>query len=190
MRDINFFKPYLRKREIKFDKRIIYVSLFSLILILFVGYSVLNAIKINNETKAVAKLRFIVEDKDTIAKVEKIKAKEIEVQNFKESVGKIRILDESIMAQDVINEELLEIINLRMPENLILTYLSVDNPTMEMQGVAEDKYSIAEFQEGLKDIDNCQDVFVSNIKTEEGYYSFTITITLKDVNYDGEEANN
>ena len=74
-----------------------------------------------------------------------------------------------------------------MPKDLILTSLNVGNNEIQIQGVAQDKWAVAEFSEGLKDIEESEDIFVSNITTEEGYYSFTITITLKDVSDDGEE---
>ena len=77
-----------------------------------------------------------------------------------------------------------------MPENLVLTYLSVENPVIQLRGVAQDKYSVAEFVKGLEDIENVDDIFVSNITTEVGYYSFSITITLKDVSVDGEATGN
>lgn len=190
MRDINFFKPYIQKKERKFDKRIIYYSLLSLVLVMFAAYSIYNFVRIKKQTYIVNRLKSTAEDPETLRKVEKIKLKEVEVEEFRKTVDRIKILDEKIMSQDIIKEELLEIISLRMPENLVLTYLSVENPVIQLRGVAQDKYSVAEFVKGLEDIENVDDIFVSNITTEVGYYSFSITITLKDVSVDGEATGN
>lgn len=187
MRDINFFEQYTKKKDRKLDKKIIFFALGSLIVIIFATYSVFNAIKIRQETNAVNALRATTEDPKTLERVEAIKAKENEVRKFRESVGKIKTLDESIMERDIIGEELLGIISRRMPENMVLTYLKVANPLIEMSGVAQDKWIVAEFTKGLEDIPNVESIFVSNITTEDAYYSFDLTITLEDVIDDVEE---
>lgn len=187
MRDINFFEQYTKKKDRKLDKKIIFFALGSLIVIIFATYSVFNAIKIRQETNAINSLRATTEDPKTLERVEAIKTKEIEVQNFRDSVSKIKTLDESIMKRDIIGEELLGIISKRMPENMVLTYLKIANPIIEMTGVAQDKWIVAEFTKGLEDIENVENIFVSNITTEDAYYSFDLTITLEDVINNDEE---
>lgn len=189
MRDINFFRQYTTKKERKFDKRIIYFALGNIVILALVAFSLFNLIKIKQETKVINSLRATVEDPQLIKRVEQIEDKQREVDVFRETVSKIKVLDENIMAQDIIGEELLELISLRMPEELILTYLSVSNPTIEMRGVAQDKWIVAEFAKGLEDIENVEDIFVSNITTEDGYYSFALSITLKDVSQNDDESN-
>lgn len=188
MRDINFFKQYRKKKEYKFDKRIIYFTLGSFLVLGFITFSLFNYMKIRDETKIVNTLRITAEDPKRLKKVEQIKTKEEEVHAFREAVSKIKVLDETITSKDIIGDELLEIISLRMPENLILTYLKVSNPTIEMRGVAQDKWLVAEFSKGLEDIDNVDNIFVSDITTETGYYSFTLSITLKDVIHDEQDS--
>ncbi len=188
MRDINFFETQVKeKKETKSDKRIIFYAIGIFIIFSFTAYSIYNLFRIRQEKQVISKLRATAEDPALTKKVEEIKVKENEIQAFRESVDVMKNLDEKIAEKDIIGEELLNTISLRMPKDLILTSLNVGNNEIQIQGVAQDKWAVAEFSEGLKDIEESEDIFVSNITTEEGYYSFTITITLKDVSDDGEE---
>ena len=151
MRDINFFETQVKeKKETKSDKRIIFYAIGIFIIFSFTAYSIYNMFRIRQEKRIISKLRVTAEDPILTKKVEEIKVKENEIQAFRESVDTIKKLDEEIAKKDIIGEELLNTISLRMPKDLILTSLNVGNNEIQIQGVAQDKWAVAEFSEGLK----------------------------------------
>lgn len=188
MRDLNFFEAYIEKDQFKIDKKLIYFTLSAFIILSFISYSVYNHLIIKQETKTVDSLRTIAENPETLKNVQKIKEKEVEVNDFRESVEKIRKLDEIIEARDIISESLLDNITLKMPEDLFLTSIGINNSDIQLVGMAKDKWAIAEFEKGLEDLDKVEDIFISNISLNEDFYNFNINITVEDVTIDGEES--
>ena len=188
MRDLNFFEPFIEKTEFKIDKRILFFSIGLFALLSLVSYTVYNSIIIRQQDRIVQSLKTTAENPGTLKKVEEIQEKEIEVNEFREAVEKIRYLDETIAKRDIIDEALLDKITARMPESLFLTSLSIYNREIQIVGIAKDKLSIAELEKGLEDIEDVEEIFISNISLEEDFYNFTINITLKDVDGNGEEA--
>ena len=188
MRDLNFFEPYIEKTEFKIDKKIMYFALGMFALLSFATYSIYNSIIIKQETIMVENLRTTAENPRSLEKVGEIEEKQIEVDEFREAVEKIRYLDESIAKRDIIDEALLDKITSRMPQYLFLTSLGIYNREIQIVGIAKDKLSIAELEKGLEDLEDAEEIFISNISLEEDFYNFTINITLKDVDGNGEEA--
>ena len=187
MRDLNFFEPYLEKSEFKIDKRILFFSIGLFALLSLVSYTVYNSIIIRQQDRIVQSLKTTAENPGTLKKVEEIQEKEIEVNEFREAVEKIRYLDETIAKRDIIDEALLDKITSRMPEDLFLTSLSIYNREIQIVGISKDKLSIAELEKGLEDLEDAEEIFISNISLEEDFYNFTININLKDVDGSGEE---
>lgn len=188
MRDLNFFEQYIEKREFKIDKRLIYFTLSSFVILSLITYIIYNAMIIKQETQMVENLRSTAENTKTVEKVEAIKVKDVEVAEFRESVDKIKQLDKTLEGRDIIDEKLLDMITSKIPEDLFLTSLSIQGGDIQIVGIANDKWSIAELQKGLEDLPNVEENFVSNISLQENHYSFNINITLKDVSVDGEES--
>lgn len=188
MKDLNFFEGYIEKREVKIDKKLIYFTLSSFVILSLITYTIYNAMIIKQENQMVDNLKSTAENAKTIEKVESIKVKQAEVAEFKESVDKIKQLDSALEARDVIDEKLLDMITSRIPEDLFLTSLSINGRDIQLVGITSDKWSIAELQRGLEDLLDVEESFVSNISLQEDHYSFNINITLKDVSVDGEES--
>src|SRR5690554_3344333 len=106
MRDINFFESFIEKKEFKIDRKLIYFTISSFIIIFLIGYMIYNTILIRHESKIVESLRSTAEDTRILKKVEEINNKEKEVVEFRQSVEKIMQLDKTIEERDIIDEEL------------------------------------------------------------------------------------
>ncbi|MDU5080042.1 PilN domain-containing protein [uncultured Tissierella sp.] len=187
MRDLNFFQNYIEKNEFKIDKKIIYFTVITFIFLSLIAYTVYNEIIIRQEKRIVVSLRETAEDTKTLKKVEEIRIKEVEVNEFKESVDKIKLLDKNIEERDIVDEALLDKINDNIPEELFLTSLSIQGEEIHIVGISKDKWAIAKFQKGLECIDNYDEIFVSNISKQEDYYNFSLNITLRSVSDDTED---
>jgi len=188
MKDLNFFEPYIEKRQFKFDKMFILYGIFILSLIAIVAYGIFNHLQINSLEDDIIDRKAIAENPVTIEKVEEIKSLETEVSTFRDEVNKIIELDKSIEGKDIIGEELLKEIKTKMPEDLFLTNFSAYEREIQISGISRDTYSIAEFAKGLDEIEDTDSTFVSNITNTEDYYNFVLNLTLKDVSIDGSQT--
>jgi len=188
MKDLNFFEPFIEKIDFKIGQKTMCGFLAIFLALFFTFYAVYRELIIRREWIIVDSLKVISEDPKRLKRVEKIQAKEKEVNELRVSVEKIRILDEMIESKDKINEILLETITVKMPEELFLTSLSMYNGQIEIVGISKDKWSIAEFEKGLEDLDDIKEIFISSIYLQDNNYNFTIDIKLEGVNIfeDGE----
>ncbi|MFA9422833.1 MAG: PilN domain-containing protein [Sedimentibacter sp.] len=184
MSDLNFFEPYVEKRELKFNKMIL---LYMLLLLCIVGvfaigtYNQLQIVMLQNQIKDKTE---IAENTDTVNKYNEIKALENQMVSFNEEVDNIKELDKNIAKTDIIREDLLSEIKSKMPEDLFLTNFSASGRDIQISGVAKDSNSVAEFSKGLKYINDVESVFISSIDNVEGDYNFVLNTTFKDVNID------
>src|SRR5699024_3770690 len=132
------------------------------------------------ETSVVNNLKSVAENPELLSKIDKIQERKIEVSKFKDSVVKIRKLDQIIESKDIINELLLDSIISIMPEDLFLTSIGINNDDIQLVGIAGGKRSIAEFEKGLEMLENVEEIFVSNISLQEDYYNFNVSIIMGD----------
>jgi Tfp pilus assembly protein PilN len=185
MKDLNFFEPYIEKHEFAFT-RIIFLYLLLAICICAISiYGIHNQMKINELNKQVQDRRTVIEDSNTIKKVNEIKKLEIELNNFKNEVNNMIEIDMSIESNNKVNEKLLKEIRNKMPSELFLTSFSAFENEIQISGISKDTYSVAEFEKGLGLIKDMDSVFISNISNTENYFNFELNLTLKDVSLDG-----
>lgn len=179
MRDLNFFESFIEKKEFKINRRIVFVTLSSFLVLSLTAYIIYNAILIRRESKIVESLKSTAEDPKILKKVEEIKSKEVEVNEYRASVEKIKQLDETIEKRDIIDEDLLNNINSKLGENIFLTSLSIQNNEIHLVGISKDKWEIAEFIKGIETLDIHEDIFASNISQQDDHYGFSLNIQLR-----------
>ncbi len=184
MSDLNFFEPYIEKREFKFNK---IVLLYTLLVLCIVGVATIGAynqfqiVMLQNQVKD---RLAVAEDSNIVNKYNEIKELENEMVVFKKEVDNIIEMDKNIAKNDIISEDLLSEIKLKMPTDLFMTNFSASGRNIQISGVAKDSNSIAEFSKGLGFIKDVESVFISSIDNVEGNYNFVLNMIFKDVNID------
>mgnify|MGYP001316469271 CR=1 FL=1 len=184
MNDLNFFEPYIEKREFKFNKMILLYTLLILCIVGVAAIGTYNQVQIGMLKNQVMDRRLVAENPKTVKKYNEIKELENEVTVFKGEVDNIIEMDKNIAKNNIISEGLISEIRSKMPEDLFLTNLSAVGRDVQISGVAKDSNSIAEFSKGLGLIKDVESVFISNIDNMEGSYNFVLNTTFKDVNID------
>lgn len=186
MRDLNFFEPYIEKRDIKFSKGLVLSLMGVFLLTLFTSYSIINYVRINKMKAEIKDLRLIAENPKIVHRVEIIKVQEDEVDLFKLEVERIRDLNKNIKDTDFIKEDFLKSVTGKMPKGMFLNSYRVSPREIAISGVSQDKLSVAEFRKGLEKIDKVADIFITNITRNEDYYNFNLTCMLEEVDLKNE----
>lgn len=186
MKDLNFFESYIEKKDFKANKQGVLFAVFGIILVLLLSKGLYNQYHISKINKEVNELKSVLEDQDTIDRVNVIKEKEEEINQFKEEVDRIVALDGLIEEEDFIDGDLLYLISSRLPEDVFLTSMGISSDEMNLTGIAENTWSVADFSKGLEYIDEVEEIFISDISQESDFYNFNINVILKGVTSDGE----
>lgn len=188
MKDLNFFENYVEKPEFNIDTRLI-IYFTAIILALFIViYTVSTQVKIRSISKDIAKLQTTIEDERINQRIENIKEKQAELDEFSDSLEQVQIFDNMVEEENIIDSYLLENIVSKMPEDVFFTSISIYSEEIQIVGNAKDKWAIAQLQKNLESIEDFHQIFISNISSEEGYCNFILNIYLKDVNMDNGEA--
>ncbi|MBP1927330.1 type IV pilus assembly protein PilN [Sedimentibacter acidaminivorans] len=192
MSDLNFFEPYIEKREFKFNRMVLLNTVLVLCIAGFAAKGVYNQFHIFMLQGQVEGKLEVSQDPKTVKKYNEIKDLEYEMTVFKEEVDRIIKMDKNIAKTDIVSEELITEIKSKMPADLFMTNFSVSGRKMQISGIAKDSYSIAEFSKSLKVVKDVESVFLSSINNnkEEGNYSFVLNTTFKEVNIDEQEIPN
>lgn len=184
MVDLNFFEPYIEKREFKFNKMILLYVLLTLCIVGVAAIGVYNQVQIMMLQRQAAERRAVAEEPGMVNKYNEIKELENETMIFREEVNNIIAMDKNIAKSDIISDDLLSEIKSKMPEGLFLTNFNASGRDVHISGVAKSSNSIAEFSKGLGFIDDVESVFISSIDIVEDNYNFVLNTTFKDVNID------
>mgnify|MGYP000979465673 CR=1 FL=1 len=188
MSDLNFFEPYIDKRDFKFDRMIFLYVLLVLSIVAVGAAGIYNQVQISMLKTQLRDKRIVAENPDTVKKYNEIKELENETAVFKEEVDKIVKMDKNIAETDIISENLIAEIKSKMPADLFLTNFSANGRDIQISGIAKNSKAIAEFSKGLGLIKDVESVFISTIDNSEDVYNFVLNTTFKDVNIDEEDA--
>ena len=187
MKDINFFEPYIEKKQFKINVEMVYYLLAIVLVVCMILYSFLNQIRINSMQKSINIMKTKIEAEKVQNEIDKLNKKKHEVDEAKSQIENLRRIDESIVSNDNINEFLLQTITSRVSENIFFNSISLNMDSIQIEGIANDRQSVAQFQYSLSNVEGFKKVFISNISLDGKYYRFTLAINLKDVSSDGNE---
>lgn len=187
MNDLNFFEPYIEKREFKIDKNILLFLLVIVYIFFIIVYSITNQFKISKLSKDISNIKKQVKDEKTVEKVDTLIKQEEEINNLKEKMEKLNTVDKYIVDMDKIDETIIQIITSRTPNSIFLNSVDMDTDHISIIGTSIDKHSIAEFVHSLENTDGFLDAFISDIYLESDYYVFSIDIQLREKDEDDYE---
>ncbi len=178
MRDFNFFEPYLEK-DFKVSKNLFLYLVLLLGLVSLSIYGIYNQIKINNLMAENIEKKFIAENPSVVSKVMEVKEKEDALNQFSEEVDNIKKINEYIEKSNIVNTSFIKLITSKMPEELYMTSMNISSTNIGINGVSQDRLSIAQFKKGLESIEEIKEIFVSNINRNEEGYSYDMSILLE-----------
>lgn len=186
MRDYNFFRYYFQVRQ-KSDFKIIIASGIAFLIVGILGVTYIwGNFKIKNLKEEISKYEEIINSpsyKETYVKKGNLEKKTKILNEYNTAVASINdIIDDS----DIINSDIFKTVDSVLPQDVLFQSLSISNDSLNIQGTASSRVSVAEFQHNLESTGSFDNINVSAISStnNENGYSFTLTCKLK------EEQNN
>lgn len=181
MKDLNFFESYIDKKRLNLNKSLILFSIIIIWVIFISCYYTLNQTEIKKVNKEIDKLKITANDEMNNEKLIELIEKKQEVKKYEKTITDIKALDDDIEKSRVIDYYFLDIITSKMSDKMFFNSLRVDTDNLEIIGVVEDKNLVASFVKNVEVLDMFEEVFISNITKESGYFDFDLNINLKDV---------
>lgn len=184
MRDINFFTPYIKAGQIV-KKRLYHTLLFILVCtIFFLGTYTINNYRINKLNAEIKDVEMYLSKKEVMENTRLINANKGKVDLMKQYLDILTSLNITIDKKYIIDSSLFNDLSKLMPKDVFLFSIHVSTDELNIEGTAQNRTSIAEYEHNLKGLDYFRTVYVLDISEQKGesnYYMFTVKCLFKDV---------
>lgn len=184
MKDLNFFAPYQGKKKEKTNTNMYIYGAAGLVGFAILSTLIFNSVKlfllnreINNFTKKLG-------DSEIQTELREAELLNNQIQVLNQYDTELSHVAKSVKERDNVSDALLNEISSTVPSEVSFKNMDVINNTINIQGVATNRTSVAELKHNLSGLTKMQDVYVNSIKDSgavEGEYSFDIKCVLKDV---------
>lgn len=200
--DFNFFEAYIGDHKKKKYKHLYITAIISSLALLFLTSFIWNYIKISNTKQEIDKMKQTIDSPQTKMKLDEAAKLKKKYDVLNKYYAQAYSITSAIQNKEVIKSNLIEKICSNIPQKLSFKSFNItvgdkgSGASIQIQGTAESRVSIAEFEHNLKVLNEVKEVQVSNItelttgekdsnistdNNSDLPYSFTIKCTLKDV---------
>lgn len=180
MRDFNYFEPYLGGNEkITVKKLGKYIVLYGVatLMILYPAYNTWQIYKAQKETLAVSIVAHSSEIQEGKVAIEEM---ERELEAYKAIDEQLQVLELTFRQKDMINDLLINALKDNMPQEVFLQIMKIQPDIIELQGVAQDRLSIAILENNLRKINVFENIFIPSVIESSNNYTFTLRFSTKD----------
>ena len=182
MRDINFFEPYIIKKDNKsYKQKILLIGIGLIMFILFI-YVFLNKIRIQRLNNEIANITEQLEDTVLIEKKKSLKQKNDMLDNLKIKDENLNIIINQLQKKDNLGAHIVELIINSMSEDIFLKSITINESNLDIEGIGRNREEIARLEANIRQVRYFEDVFIPNIMSEEEFYKFNIKIKLMENN--------
>lgn len=181
MKDFNFFEEKGYK-ELQ-NRRQIYIiaAVIGIVIVFSSGLFIRNIIIESRLKKSIAENEDYINNADI-----KKKAAEYNDQVSKKKIltsyeSTVDSLNKNLTAVDVAGSNIIQKITSTVPKKVSFVSMNIDSKSININGTAEDRPSIAELEHNLKALDIIDSVYVGAIvEAGEDKYTFSIKCSVKD----------
>jgi type IV pilus assembly protein PilN len=184
MKDINFFKPYLGKKQEKMNSNMYIFGAMAIVGLLIIVTFGINTTRIFLLSKSINSYNDMLsasEMQTQLKEAEKINKQIDTLKQYDTALADIAI---SVKDRNNVSDMLLKDISSTLPSKVSFKNLDVVENTILIKGTTTDRSAVAELKHNLSKLPIMEDVYVNSIDTQsavEGEYSFDIKCVLKDV---------
>lgn len=188
MKDLNFFSSYNKKKEKLLTKDNILYSFLFLVMLAVITYGSMNFYNIKRLNRDISMLQNQILTIKSDSKINEILDKEDQIIKYRDSISKLKKMDEYINKKNVINEDLLMGLEDNLPPKVFLKSIIFNTDSIKLEGKSKDKDSIAQFQYNLNSIKSFGEIFIPHITDEIDSFGFVMDIKYKEENLNGAET--
>lgn len=175
--DINFFEEF-NASKVK-PESLALIIIFCLLTISIFITMFYNQYKIEVLKDEISKRMDVIENPETLGKVSEIKELKSNLENSQIDLDRLSSIDMTINNFNVLNQQILDDIDTRNHNGVILSSINFIEDCIELNGVGANPNRVAEYNEVLSQSDNISEVHIASISLNDGYYNFLINVTLK-----------
>lgn len=180
MSEMNFFSPYINKKQSSINMKQFIIFLIVILLIalpVFYHFSLLNEKRvILNDINDISNEINKVSDQETITAIEEAKAKN---ENIKVALVTIEEAIEEINGIHDIDVEELEVILENTPTSTYISSIEFKEKYIDIECISSSYLSAAQYVHNLKNVIPVEDkVFMPTIDEVDGEYEYSINIEL------------
>jgi Tfp pilus assembly protein PilN len=190
-KDYNFFSVELDNKDASRKKRIRFVVLILLYIILTAGAYYLIERTILSTQDKINDLDAFLLSEEVATQRQQVAEKRGEILTLQEFDASLQAFIQHLEGVSIIGTEYIGLITSAVPHDLYFESLSMDVRLLQIQGTAPSRQIIAEYLNNMQALDLFQDVHISNIttvttsneetQTDEITYTFAMSCQLKDV---------
>ncbi|GEQ20861.1 hypothetical protein CBU02nite_13670 [Clostridium butyricum] len=184
MKDLNFFAPYQGKKKEKTNTNMYIYGAAGLVGFAILSTLIFNSAKLFLLNRSIKDYTLKLEDKEIQTELREAELLNNQIQVLNQYDTELSHVAKSVKERDNVSDTLLNEISSTVPSEVSFKNMDVINNTINIQGVATNRTSVAELKHNLSGLTKMQDVYVNSIKDSgavEGEYSFDIKCVLKDV---------
>ncbi len=184
MKDLNFFAPYQGKKKEKTNTNMYIYGAAGLVGVVIIGTLMFNSAKLFLLNRSIKDYTLKLEDKEIQTELREAETLNNQIQVLNQYDTELSHVAKSVKERDNVSDTLLNEISSTVPSEVSFKNMDVINNTINIQGVATNRTSVAELKHNLSGLTKMQNVYVNSIKDSgavEGEYSFDIKCVLKDV---------
>ncbi|ETI88426.1 MAG: Fimbrial assembly protein [Clostridium butyricum DORA_1] len=184
MKDLNFFAPYQGKKKEKTNTNMYIYGAAGLVGFVILSTLIFNSAKLFLLNRSIKDYTLKLEDKEIQTELREAELLNNQIQVLNQYDTELSHVAKSVKERDNVSDTLLNEISSTVPSEVSFKNMDVINNTINIQGVATNRTSVAELKHNLSGLTKMQDVYVNSIKDSgavEGEYSFDIKCVLKDV---------
>lgn len=184
MKDLNFFAPYQGKKKEKTNTNMYIYGVAGLVGFVILSTLIFNSAKLFLLNRSIKDYTLKLEDKEIQTELREAETLNNQIQVLNQYDTELSHVAKSVKERDNVSDTLLNEISSTVPSEVSFKNMDVINNTINIQGVATNRTSVAELKHNLSGLTKMQDVYVNSIKDSgavEGEYSFDIKCVLKDV---------
>lgn len=178
MRDKNFFEPYVDKKNKSDENRRKLILIGGGIGIILFSYTFYNIVRVPMLKREINRISNELNEKKLIEKKESVDNKKELLAELKQIETEIDYVSLELNEKDKLGVYLVETITNSMPSDIFLKSIDINEDLITLEGISRTKESIAQLESNLRQVIYFKDVFIPGISSDEGFYSFTITMSL------------
>lgn len=178
MGDKNFFEPYIDKKDSKSDRQKIIAIIAGGLTALLLVYVVINVVRIPMLKREIARVSSELNEGKLLDKKASVDNKREILAELEQMETEIDYVSLELNEKDKLGVYLVETITNSMPNDIFLKSVDIKEDLIILEGISRTKEDIAQLEANLRQVIYFKDVFIPEIVSDEGFFSFTTTMSL------------